>query len=112
MIELLTLCGFDASEIESQLPRIEKAFNRLEITAGDIERGKQRLKKYYDIELQGIRQAIGLSIRDVVDTMLAREEGKKKVLYGFMAGGFEIIGSALVANSKDIHVAMLAPSAT
>ena len=110
MIDLLTLCGFDESEIESQLPRIEKAFSRLGITAGDIEQGKQRLKKYYDIELQGIRQAIGLSIRDVVDTMLAREEGKKKVLYGFMAGGFEIIGSALVANSKDIHVAMLAPT--
>ncbi|MEJ2740860.1 MAG: 2-hydroxyacyl-CoA dehydratase family protein, partial [Dehalococcoidia bacterium] len=110
MIELLTLCGFEASEIESQLPRIEKAFQRLGITAGDIERGKQRLKKYYDIELEGIRKAIGLSVKDVVDTILAREEGKKKVLYGFMAGGFEIIGSTLVAQSKDIHAAMLAPT--
>ena len=110
MIELLTLCGFETSEIESQLPRIEKAFHRLGINSGDIERGKQRLKKYYDIELQGIRKAIGLSIRDVVDTMLAREEGKKKVLYGFMAGGFEIIGSTLIAQSKDIHSTMLAPT--
>ena len=110
MIELLTLCGFETSEIESQLPRIEKAFHRLGINAGDIERGKQRLKKYYDIELQGVRKAIGLSIRDVVDTMLAREEGKKKILYGFMAGGFEIIGSTLIAHSKDIHSTMLAPT--
>ena len=80
MNELLTLCGFEAKELDSQLPRIEKAFHKLGITAGDIEIGKQRLKKYYDIDLQGVRQAIALSVRDVVDTILAREEGKKKII--------------------------------
>ena len=31
MIELLTLCGFEAGEIETELPRIEKTFNKLGI---------------------------------------------------------------------------------
>jgi len=43
MIELLKMCGFEADEAKSELPRIEKAFNKLGITAEDIERGKQRL---------------------------------------------------------------------
>ena len=85
MIELLKLCGFEADEIESELSRVEKAFNRLGITAGDIERGKQRLTKYYDMKLQGVRKGFGLCIRELVNTVLAREEGKRKILYGFMS---------------------------
>jgi benzoyl-CoA reductase/2-hydroxyglutaryl-CoA dehydratase subunit BcrC/BadD/HgdB len=110
MIELLTMCGFETHELETELPRIERAFHRIGITTEDIGRGKERLARYYDIRLQGVRKAIGLSIREVVDTVLARDEGKKKILYGFMAGGFEILGSAVVTHSKDIHVSMLAPT--
>jgi benzoyl-CoA reductase/2-hydroxyglutaryl-CoA dehydratase subunit BcrC/BadD/HgdB len=109
MIELLKLCGFDDHEIESELPRVEAAFNRLGITAEDIERGKQRLNKYYDMELQGVRKAIGLCIKELVSTVLARDEGKRKILYGFMSAGFEILGSALVSRSKEVYVANLAP---
>jgi benzoyl-CoA reductase/2-hydroxyglutaryl-CoA dehydratase subunit BcrC/BadD/HgdB len=110
MIELLTMCGFETHELETELPRIERAFHRIGITTEDIGRGKERLARYYDIRLQGVRKAIGLSIREVVDTVLARDEGKKKILYGFMAGGFEIIGSTVVTHSKDIHASVLAPS--
>lgn len=108
MIELLTLCGFEAKELDSELPRIKKAFRRLGITTTDIERGKQRLAKYFDIELPGVQKAISLCIKDVVNTVLAREEGKKKILYAFMSGGFEVIGSVLVTKSDDIHVANIA----
>jgi benzoyl-CoA reductase/2-hydroxyglutaryl-CoA dehydratase subunit BcrC/BadD/HgdB len=107
MIEFLTTCGFEADEIKNELPRIEKAFHRLGITAEDIERGKQRLAKYYDIELKGVRKIFGLCIKDIVNTILARDEGKKTIIYAFMAGGFETIGSTLVTKSNDIHVAML-----
>jgi benzoyl-CoA reductase/2-hydroxyglutaryl-CoA dehydratase subunit BcrC/BadD/HgdB len=107
MIELLKLCGFEAHDIESELPRVKKVFNRLGITVEDIERGKQRLAKYYDMKLQGVRKAFGLCIKDLINTVLAREEGKRKILYGFMSPGFEIPGSALVSKSKEIHVAML-----
>ena len=108
MIELLRTCGFEEHELETELTRIEKAFQRLGITDVDIERGKQRLATFYDIELHGVRKAIGLCIRDIVKTVLAREEGKNKILYGFMSAGFEVLGSALVSRSDDIHVTNIA----
>jgi benzoyl-CoA reductase/2-hydroxyglutaryl-CoA dehydratase subunit BcrC/BadD/HgdB len=108
MIELLKTCGFEEHELETEMPRIEKAFQKLGITDVVIERGKQRLATYYDIELHGVRKAIGICIQDVVNTVLAREEGKKKILYGFMSGGFEVLGSALVSKSNDIHVTNMA----
>jgi len=103
MIELLELCGFGKQEIEAELPRIKRAFDRLGITSGDIERAKQRLNKYYAVELKGIRKVLRLCVREVVSTVLAREEGKKKIVYGFMAPGWEIIGSALVSKSSEVY---------
>ena len=102
MIELLTLCGFEEQEIELELPRIEKAFNKLGINTEDIERGKQRLRKYYDIELKGIRKVFRLCIRELVNVMLVREESEKKVIYGFMAPGIDLICSALVNRSNNV----------
>ena len=107
MIELLKRCGFEADEIQSELPRVKKAFNRLGITVEDIERGKQRLDKYYDMRLQGVRKAFGFCMRDVVNMVLAREDGKKKILYGFMSPGFGTLGSALFSKSEEIYVAIL-----
>lgn len=102
MKELLRMCGFDEREIEQELPRIEKAFARLGLNAEEIEEGKLRLKKYYDIELQGLRKVFRLCVKELVNALLVREEGKKKVIYGFMAPGIDIIGSALVSGSKDV----------
>jgi len=107
MIELLKLCGFEANEIETELPRVERAFNRLGMTVEDIERAKQRLTKYYDIELKGVRKLLRLVVQEVVDILLAREEGKTKIFYGFMASGFTIFGSALRSRSKEICAAHL-----
>ena len=42
MIELLKLCGYEEPEIEKELPRVEKAFNRLGISAEDIEAGQAK----------------------------------------------------------------------
>jgi len=102
MIELLKLCGFEAQEIESELPRVEKAFHKLGLTAEDIERGKQRLTKYYDIELKGLRKMFRLIVRELVGALLAREEGKKKLLYGFMATGVPTFFSAVVSKSQEV----------
>ena len=79
MIELLKMCGFEADEVETELPRIEKAFSKLGITAEDIERGKQRLTKYYDIELKGVRKIFRLCVLELVNSLLVREEGKKRL---------------------------------
>ena len=108
MIELLKLCGFEAEDIESELPRVEKTFTRLGIGEEDINRGKQRLHKYYDMQLEGVRKALGLCIRELVNTVLAREDGKRKILYGFMSPGFSILGTAVVSKSKHVFVADIA----
>ena len=102
MIELLKMCGFEADEAKTELPKIEKAFNKLGITAEDIERGKQRLTKYYDIELEGLRKVLRLCVLELVNSVLAREEGKTKIVCGFMAPCFSIFGSALVSKSKEV----------
>jgi hypothetical protein len=107
MIELLELCGYGSRDIESELPRLERAFKILGIDGADIERGKKRLKTYYDMDLESIKKGVGLCVRSVMDLVLAREDGKKKIIYFFMASGMEIIGSALTSKSEDIYMANL-----
>jgi benzoyl-CoA reductase/2-hydroxyglutaryl-CoA dehydratase subunit BcrC/BadD/HgdB len=104
MFELLELCGFESHELESELPRIKKAFDVLGINAEDIERGKKRLNKYYDIELKGFRKVLRLIVKELVNALLVREESNKKVIYGFMFPGIDMLGSALVSNSSDVFV--------
>jgi len=103
MIELLKLCGYEDDEIKTEQSRVEKAFNRFGITPADIETGKQRLRTYYDMELRGVRKIFRLILREFVDSLIAREEGKKKLIYGFMAPGFEMISPALMYGSRDIY---------
>ncbi|MBN1191826.1 MAG: 2-hydroxyacyl-CoA dehydratase [Dehalococcoidales bacterium] len=104
MIELLKLCGYEETEITAELPRVKRAFDKLGVTAGDIELGKQRLVKYYDMELLGIRKIFRLFMREFVDSMLIKEENSRaRLIYGFMAPGIELIGSALKAQSKDVY---------
>lgn len=110
MLELLTLCGYESMEIESELPRIRKAFAKLGITAQDIFLAKQRLKTYYDIELKGIQKLFGLFVKELVNILLAKEEGKQKIIYGCMAPNFEVIGSALRSHSKDVFALVPNPA--
>ncbi|MEJ2738599.1 MAG: hypothetical protein P8105_01975 [Dehalococcoidia bacterium] len=93
MIELLELCGFEEDELKKELPRIEKAFNKLGITAEDIETGKQRLHRYYDVDLKGIRKTLRLLVQNLVNTVMAKEDGKTKIVYGFMIPGFAVFTS-------------------
>lgn len=102
MIELLGLCGFEEQEIERELPRIGRTFNILGINVEDVEMGKQRLKKYYDVELEGVRKIFRLCMRELVNAVLIREESDGKVIYGFMAPGVDLICSILVSRSDKV----------
>ena len=103
MIELLELCGYEGPEIQQELPRVKKAFDKTGIDAADIENGKQRLRLYYDLELRGIRRVIRLCVKEFVDSVLVREEGRTKVIYGFMAPDFDIIGTAAMSVSREVY---------
>ena len=102
MMKLLEYCGFETSEIESELPRVQKAFAKLGITTEDIEQGKKRLVKYYDMELMGLRKIFRLCLKELVNSLLLKEEGKQKIIYGFMAPGINVLGSAFMSQSKEI----------
>jgi benzoyl-CoA reductase/2-hydroxyglutaryl-CoA dehydratase subunit BcrC/BadD/HgdB len=103
MNELLELCGFERKEIEKELPRIKKAFDRIGVTSLDVEHSKQRLAKYYDIELKGVRMILGVYLRALIDLVLARDEGKKKLIYGGVGPGFETLGSVIITKTRDVY---------
>lgn len=81
--ELLRLCGFEDGEIDSERPRIEKVFQRLELGPADMERAESWTRQTHDIELIGVRKILRLWLKELIDLVLAREEGKKLVYYGF-----------------------------
>ena len=104
MLELLELCGFDEREGQLQLPRMQKAFARLGITEDDIRTAKDRLHLYYDMELSGVRRMMGVLLKDMVDIVLLRDEGARKVIHSCMAPGFEVLGTAINTNSEDVRL--------
>jgi hypothetical protein len=104
MQELLKLCGFEQDEITAQLPRIQKVFQKMGITGDDIERGKARLNKYYDMKLKGVRKMFRLYILSLADLILARDEGKKFIVYGLMSPGVEAAAAALMTRSREVFL--------
>jgi len=100
--DLLTLCGFEAAEIEEERPRIEKAFERLGIGPQDMETSQQWVRQNHDVTLTGVRKLLGAWLKELIDVVLAKDEGKKIVYFGFPA----ITGPGLMlsASSEDVFV--------
>jgi benzoyl-CoA reductase/2-hydroxyglutaryl-CoA dehydratase subunit BcrC/BadD/HgdB len=80
---LLELCGFEPDEIERERPRIDRAFEIWQITAEDINRAEDRIKRFFDLELTGMRKFRGICLKEFIDLTLAKEEGKKIVYSSF-----------------------------
>jgi benzoyl-CoA reductase/2-hydroxyglutaryl-CoA dehydratase subunit BcrC/BadD/HgdB len=79
--EFFRLCGFEAEELDKERSRIDKAFKLAGIGVEDVVRAEERVKKYFDTELLGVRQALKIWLRRLIDLVLAREEGKKIIVY-------------------------------
>lgn len=99
--EFFTLCGFDATEVENERPRIEKAFMIANISQEDEERAHDRVLEFFDTELVGVRKVLGIYLKQFVDLVLAREEGKKIVysVYPPVAR----LGVATTLTSQDVY---------
>ncbi|MBN1461751.1 MAG: 2-hydroxyacyl-CoA dehydratase [Armatimonadetes bacterium] len=102
MHEFLDLCGYEEAEMAAELPRIEKTFTALGISSADIDEAKSRVRKYYDIDLPGVRKILRVFLRDLTGIVLMREEGREKFGYSFMAPSTETLGSAIMCNSGDV----------
>lgn len=77
--ELFKLCGFETEEIKKERPRIDRALDRAEIGREDIERAEGRVSQYFDTTLLGVRKSLRMWMEQLMDLVLAREEGKKIV---------------------------------
>ncbi len=71
---LMELCGYEPQEIEAELPRVEKAFDILGLTAEDVKRGEARITRFFDTELIGARKILGVYLREMIDLVLARDD--------------------------------------
>jgi len=81
--ELLELCGFSPEEAEKEGSRVDRAFQIAGISAEDVKQAEARIKRYYDIELTGMRKLLGVWLKEFVDAVLSKEEGKKVLYYSF-----------------------------
>jgi len=81
--DLLILCGFEEEEIHKEKHRIEKVFSKLELGPDDMKRAEQWVRTYHDVDLSGVRKILRVWLLELLDLVLAKEEGKKIVYYGF-----------------------------
>ena len=81
--ELLKLCGFEEDEIRKEKPRIDEVFQRLELGPEDMKTAEEWVRENHDIELLGVRKLLRAWLLELLDMVLARDEGKKIVYYGF-----------------------------
>jgi hypothetical protein len=78
--DFLGLCGFGEKDISEKRNRVIRAFEIAGIGAEDVERGKQRIKVFFDIQLQGVRRILGIWLKEFIDLVMAKED-KKTVVY-------------------------------
>lgn len=81
--DLLTLCGWERDRIEREGPRLDEAFDILGLGPEEMRTAECRVREGYDIDLMGVRKALGVWIGGLVDVVLSRREGKKVVYYSF-----------------------------
>jgi hypothetical protein len=103
--DLLRLCGFEDKEIEEERPRIEKTFDRLGIGPADMETANSWVRQNHDVTLTGVRKLLGAWLKELIDVVLAKDEGKKVVYFGFPA----ITGPGLILSASSEDVLVTAP---
>jgi len=81
--DLLKLCGWEEDRIALEKPRLDEAFVILGLGPEEMKTAEGRVRDGYDIDLMGVRKALGVWIGGLVDVVLSRKEGKKVVYYSF-----------------------------
>jgi 2-hydroxyglutaryl-CoA dehydratase, D-component len=110
MREFLSLCGFGEQESAALLPRVQRVFARMGLTAADVEVAKRRMTTFYDMELSGVRRLMGLFLKDFCNIVLMREDGRKKIVHACMMPGMDLLGSAIMDNTAE--VGLISPNTT
>lgn len=81
--ELLAVCGYTQEEIVKEGPRIDRAFGKMGIDEYDVKRAERRIRELFDTDLEGMRKILGIWLRETIDFVLAKDEGKRLVYGGY-----------------------------
>ena len=102
--DFLRLTGFEEEEIPRYLPEWRKASEKLGLTEDDIRFStREWLPAYHQVDLKGIRKALGCFIREAIDLTKANEykESGVKIVYGILpATVFQYYALKLAAPDK------------
>jgi len=102
--EFLEICAYTPEEIEKELPRVKRAFDKARLSEEDVKRGRERLIEYFEAgELRGLRMIAGLYIKDFVDLVLSGEEHDIRIYCHLPTVGTQLLGAAELAR-PDIYV--------
>ena len=104
MKELLELCAYKPEEIEQELPRVKRSFERLGVTPEDIEISKERIKEFFEIELLGVRKILGVYLRELIALGLAREEHEKVIYTALPNLSGDLLATAMTKEGASVYV--------
>lgn len=101
--ELLKICGFEPDEINGERSRVQNALQKLDLGFEDMKTAEDWVKQNHDTDLVGVRKLLGVWLKELIDLVLAKEEGKKIVYYGFptITGP----GMSIAAASEEVYCA-------
>jgi len=103
MRELLNLVAFEEDEIEKEIPRVKRAFEKLGITSEDVHLAKGRLREFFEIELEGVRKILGVYLRELISLALAREENDKVIYTALPNLSGDLLGAAMAKEESLVY---------
>jgi len=75
----------------------------LQIGPEDMEPAQRCVRQNHDVELEGVRKLLGAWLKELIDLILAKDEGKKVVYFGFPA--ITRPGILIASASEEIYCA-------
>lgn len=99
---LLHLCGFQETEIEREKSRLERVFEKIGLDQADPEPLEERARSHLGTDLLGVRKLLRAWVLELLDLVLAKEEGKTVIYYGYPS--IQGPGMAIKAASTDLYV--------
>lgn len=86
-MEFLELTGFEDNEKSQYVPELQAACEKLDITREDVQFAVEEwIPTQYDIQLKGVRMALGCIVKEAIDLTKTPEYKKKgvQIVYGIL----------------------------
>jgi len=81
--DLFRLCGFEDDEMGKERLRVEKVLTKLELGPAEMRTARDWVRQNHDVSLVGVRKLLGAWLKELIDLVLAKDEGKKVVYFSF-----------------------------